>query len=99
MCGTAINGVESGYEKLSVALQMALNQAMLGKGKERHANNEPFENQIIMLIEKLGVGFQLGQAIKKIVESTRLDKNHAINELLGAINYIAAKIIHLKEGE
>jgi len=78
---------------------MALNQAQSGKGKERHACDNPFEEQIIMIIERLDVGYQLGQAIKKIAESKRLDTNHAINELLGAINYIAAKIIHLKEGE
>jgi hypothetical protein len=94
-CGTS--GVEPGYEKLNLALQMALNQAMLGKGKERHACGEPFSEQLIMTIERLDVGFQLGQAIKKIVESKRLDKEHSINELLGAIIYIAAQIILLKE--
>jgi len=91
--------VEPGYGKLAIALQEALNQAQLGKGKDRHANNnEAFEEQLIMVIERLGVGFQLGQAIKKICESVRLDKDRSISELMGAINYIAAHIIYLKNG-
>jgi hypothetical protein len=91
--------VSPGYGKLAITLQDALNQAQAGKGMERHGTQEPFEKQITMLIEGLGVGFQLGQAIKKVTESVRLDKDRSINELLGAITYIAAHIIFLKESD
>jgi hypothetical protein len=37
--------------------------------------------------------------MKKIEESIRLKTEHGIAELLGAINYIAAAIIVLKEKE
>lgn len=85
------------YKELKQVYEMALHQASVGKGKERHANDEPFTKQLIFIIEKLVKSFQLGQAIKKIVESQRLDREAAIRELLGAQNYIAAKIIELSE--
>jgi hypothetical protein len=45
-----------------------------------------------------GSGFALGQAIKKMEESQRLpNKEAAIQELLGAIVYIAGAIIYLEE--
>jgi hypothetical protein len=40
--------VEQGYEPLYGTLCCALNQAQSGKGKERHANDEPFLKQPIM---------------------------------------------------
>jgi hypothetical protein len=83
-------------DKLLEVLLVAHNQAVSGKGKERHANDNDFENQPIMWIEEEFKSFQLGQAVKKIHESQRLDNDHAIHELLGAINYIAAHIIYLK---
>lgn len=91
--------IKDNYHTLKEVLAEAYKRAAEGKGKERHANDEPFENQLIFIIEKLGVGFQLGQAIKKIVESKRLPKDQAINELYDAINYIAAHIIKLKTYE
>ena len=39
------------------------------------------------------------EAVKKIYESKRLSKDRAIEELLGAINYIAAGIIILEESD
>lgn len=48
----------------------------------------------------MGLGYPLGQAVKKIYESQRLPtKQPAIAELLGAINYIAAAVIVLEEKE
>ena len=93
-----IVSVEDGYESLFKILVDALNQAQSGKGKERHATGESFDHQPIMVIaDMVGEGYQLGQAIKKLQESQRLDKVAAIRERLGAINYIAASIIRLEK--
>ena len=82
------------YSALDTILERAFNQAASGKGKERHADSRPFEKQPIMRVQELvGSGFALGQAIKKIQESTRLDTPKASIELLGAIVYLAAAII------
>lgn len=91
--------MKDNYKDLKRVLDLALLQASEGKGKERHANNEPFTEQLIFKIEGLTKSFQLGQAIKKIVESQRLEREAAIKELLGAINYISAKVIELKNGQ
>lgn len=88
------------YKSLQKVLEMAYNQAAHGKGKERHANNKPFEQQDICAITRdVGLGFPYGQARKKINESARVGgKDFAIRELLGAINYLAAAIIiHMEE--
>jgi hypothetical protein len=86
--------VPKNYESLSDVLSLAIQQAATGKGKERHATGEPFDKQPICNISRqVGVGFALGQAMKKIQESTRMDKVAGTFELLGAINYIAAAII------
>jgi hypothetical protein len=87
------------YVKLQEIFNDALAQAASGKGKERHAvEGEAFENQpILEITRRIGLGYPLGQAIKKIYESERLEKDAAIKELLGAINYIAAAVIRLKE--
>ena len=84
------------YKTLQDTLDLAYNQAAIGKGKDRHADNEPYDEQPIMWIEKQFKSYQLGQAVKKMHESQRLEKDKAIQELLGAINYIAAHIIYLQ---
>jgi len=84
------------YESLERVLQMAYVQASTGKGHERHGDDRPFEKQISFVIEKHVASYLLGQAVKKIIESQRLDKQAAIRELLGAINYIAMRIIALR---
>ncbi len=89
--------MEDNYKMLSDVYKSALNDASDGKGKARHADDNPYEEQPIMWIEKYFKSYQLGQAVKKMHESQRLSKEDAINELLGAINYIAAKVIYLKE--
>ena len=94
--------MESPYKKLTEVFDMALGQASTGKGKERHASEEPFENQQICQIPRWqgSIDFDTGQAIKKCLEVNRLSTNEAkIRELLGAINYIAAAIIVLKENQ
>jgi hypothetical protein len=72
------------------------------KGVERHAlsKDQPFTEQpICVLTRQLGMGFPLGQAVKKVLESQNLMRfpGRAKAELLGAINYIAAAVIVLDE--
>ena len=92
------------YASLRSVLSDAIHQAAAGKGKERHANDDPFERQSICEItRKHGLAFATGQAAKKLEESHRLlqlrGAEAAINEILGAINYAAAAVIVLREGE
>ena len=91
-----------GYEDLTRILDEALQQATSGKGKERHAGNKPFNKQPIMEIARMtGLAYQTGQAMKKIQESHTLleikGKEAAINELRGAIIYLAAAIKTIEE--
>jgi len=87
----------AGYEDLHHVLRRAFIQATHGKGKERHAQNLPFAEQPMQrLIDLYGVGFALGQAAKKAQESQRLPIDHAVNELLGAINYLAGAVIAIE---
>ncbi|MFH1685048.1 MAG: hypothetical protein ABH983_01965 [Candidatus Micrarchaeota archaeon] len=90
------------YNSLMDVLFEAFNQASRGKGKVRHAEkDEDFEDQLICTLLRWGCNHSNGQAIKKIVESIRLRKEYpeaAVQELLGAINYIAADVIVLREG-
>ena len=88
-----------GYDNLADVLDRAYAQAASGKGKDRHADGKPFDRQPMQMIQDLvGEGFALGQAIKKCQESTRMEPEAAVRELLGAIVYIAGAIIH-KENE
>ena len=84
------------YGRLDAVLRRASDQASTGKGSERHADGQSFEGQPIMWIEREFKSFQLGQAVKKIHESQRLAPEAAARELLGAINYLAAKVIALE---
>ena len=84
------------YDRLDDVLKAALDQACNGKGAERHSDGQGFEEQPIMWIEREFKSFQLGQAVKKIHESQRLGPDAAVRELLGAINYLAAKVIALE---
>ena len=88
----------AGYETLADVLQRAYNQAAVGKGVERHsAAGEPFHEQVMQIgAAKFGVGSLLFQAFKKSEESQRLPHDRAINELLGAINYLAGAVIALE---
>lgn len=92
--------VAEGYDALFVTLAKALEQAQAGKGKERHANDQPFTEQPIFTIGKLmGLGFQGGQALKKTTEALGMVKREqyaaAEREILGAINYLAAIAIEI----
>lgn len=87
----------SDYRALSEVLQGAYEQAAYGKGKERHAAGEPFEEQICCyLLKHTGVGGAVFQACKKALESCRLPYPANVRELQGAINYAAAAIIEME---
>jgi hypothetical protein len=89
---------DDGYDPLRHVLQLAFDQAAKGKGKERHATDKPFLEQPIMEIARMvGPGYQLGQAMKKAQEASRLPNERARAELLGAINYLAAAYLLLEE--
>jgi hypothetical protein len=93
--------VKPEYSDLFEVLRDALNQAQQGKGHERHASadDQPFTDQPVLTITRaVGLGFPLGQAMKKIQECQRMDTDAAKRELLGAINYLAAAVLFLDEG-
>lgn len=86
------------YGPLQDVLDRAWQQAACGKGAERHGQSLPFDRQPMQTISGL-LNTECGmlyQAIKKIQESTRMDKGAAVRELLGAINYCAGAIIYLE---
>ncbi len=64
------------YALLHQVLRDAEWQAREGKGKERHAGeDEPFEKQIICEVAKpgrAGIGYVVGQAVKKAYEARRM---------------------------
>lgn len=83
-----------GYEPLAKVLHRAFDQAAKGKGHERHANGEPFDKQVMQDgARRFGVGALLFQAYKKSEESQRLPLDRGVNELLGAIVYLAGAVI------
>lgn len=87
-----------GYAPLRRVLELALQQAATGKGRERHASGKPFSQQPMLEIGRMvGPGFCLGQAMKKTQEASRMDHDAAKRELLGAINYLAGAYLLLEE--
>lgn len=93
---------DNDYIKLRSILDRAYDQAASGKGKERHANDKPFDKQPIAEIGRMvGTGYNLGQAMKKAQEAqgmaNRGEKDKAAHELLGAINYLASAIMLIEE--
>jgi len=95
------------YSALDNVLKDALAQADSGKGAERHANNNNYEDQVICVVQRLLKDHPFGghayQIIKKTIESGRLlklkGKEAAYQEVLGAINYASAMCILIKEEE
>jgi len=87
------NIIDSHYLSLQAVFDEALVQASEGKGKRHIIDDVPFEEQLICLIERAGLSYCEGQAVKKIFEAHRLEVEEAEIDLLGAINYIAANII------
>ena len=96
--------IRDDYGILRKHLMEAYNQASEGKGKTRHVNNgQTFEQQDICEIgRRLGsYDFELGQAVKKILEAKRIHKLHgpaaAKAELHGAMNYLAGACVLIDE--
>lgn len=90
------------YRPLIAVLNLAVEQAAVGKGRERHANNRPFDRQPIMEISRMvGYGYPSGQAMKKTQEAFGMLRDEkfdsAKRELLGAINYLAAAFLYVHE--
>jgi hypothetical protein len=74
------------------ALLHAQEQALGGKGQERHGG---VDNGDWLLIAKVyGKAFLYGQAYKKMLEAPRLAPEARRRELLGAMVYIAFGIIY-----
>ena len=98
--GKGLGIVEDKYQMLIDVFEAAVGVAK-SSGADVHAlPGQSFVRQPIVDIgirlRHIGVGFQLGQAEKKIEEAAcyiHNDKVHARYELLGAINYLAAAII------
>jgi len=92
--------IEKGYEKLMQVYQDAHDQAALGKGKDRHANNLPFHEQRMQTISH-AIGSEYGmvyQVAKKMTEGLQFtDHDRREAELLGAINYLAGIVIYHRE--
>lgn len=88
------------YASLVRVLVRAAEQAAGGKGRVRHANDLPFEEQRMQtLIDLHGYGFAAGQASKKVAEGLALPPEQCKAEILGAINYLAGIIVHMNRNE
>jgi hypothetical protein len=86
------------YAPLRRVLDLALTQAAYGKGADRHASGQTFDQQPMMEIGRMvGVGFCYGQSMKKTQEASRMEPEAAKRELLGAINYLAGAYLLLDE--
>jgi len=94
--------VKEEYVSLVKVLQSALDQAQDGKGNIRHSFGEPFDQQEICDgARKCGIGAMVYQARKKSLEALRLyetqGKEAALEDIYGAIIYLAASAIVLDE--
>ena len=92
----------TGYGDLHAILQDAFDQSASGKGRERHANDKPFDRQPIMEIGRMvGPGYAIGQAMKKLQEAMTMQSRNqtdaADRELLGSIVYAAAAVKLIRE--
>lgn len=105
---TIIRNYDVRYTSLASVLREAYDQAASGKGQQRHNPRSTFFDQqpILEIGRMVGLGFHAGQAMKKAQEAaTRFQRNpqsreereRAVAELLGAINYLAAGIILIRE--
>ena len=87
------------YGRLVYALSLAYNQAAFGKGKERHANNKPFEEQTMMVANRVtDGGFGWGQIFKKIQEIPNIkDPDMKKAEMVSIIVYAAGWVLWFEE--
>lgn len=93
-----MSSTDERYAKLRDVLDRAYVQASKYKGDKRHGSDEPFERQWgCRITRELGLGFPLGQCMKKVLESQRLEGSATVTELLGVIVYAAIAIIVFEE--
>lgn len=84
------------YDSVMSILMDAYQQLTTQKGAARHASGLTFEDQdMIQIMEGVGINFALGQAMKKILEGRRLHVSKAREEFLGAIIYMAGAVVWL----
>lgn len=91
-----------GYEELSRVLHQAYRQSANGKGRERHGNGRPFDQQPIMNIARMtGIGGHTYQISKKAQEAGNMiprgQHDAAIAEFYGVIVYAAAAVLLTEE--
>ena len=90
------------WADLQDVLNEALAQARCGKGFERHGSRLPLHEQPIMTIPKIqdSADGLIFQSCKKSLESKRIlelyGPEKAIQELYGAIVYLAAAVLWLR---
>jgi hypothetical protein len=86
---------DSKYTELRRVLSEAADQAEFGKGKERHANDNAFQDQQICQIPlwQQTIDGLVFQVCKKALEAKRLSKEAAIKELRGSAVYLGAALI------
>lgn len=93
----------AGYMPLELVLCAAYDQASGGKGKDRHAMGDDFNDQPILTIGRFlkSPDGEAYQAIKKCREGLMMhrrgESDACIKELLGAINYLASVAILVAE--
>lgn len=91
------------YGSLAGVLQAAHDHAARGKGHVRHGDDDtPFLEQPSMQIaRRYGIGYPAGQIEKKTDEAARMlsrgEREAAIAELLGVINFAAIAILLIDE--
>ena len=91
-----------GYEALARILSGAFDQSAHGKGKQRHSNGRPFEEQPIMALARLtGIDAHAYQISKKATEAAAMfkrgDLEAAMAEFRDVIVYAAAAILLTEE--
>jgi hypothetical protein len=96
--------MDQDYVVLKGVLDDAYAQSSRGKGKQRHANGQPFDRQPIMEIGRMvGAGGTAFQVLKKTQEAIGMTKRGeheaAERELLGAIVYAAATVLLVREAK
>ena len=89
------------YDSLKKVLGRAYIRASEGKGKERHADGKPFNQQPIVteLHAFKTPAPALFQVRKKALESMRLSADRAQDELLDVIVYAAAAWLYIEESK
>jgi len=91
--GKKVKKADPSYEPLMSVLMDAFSQAAHGKGRDRHGDGLDFMCQdLVTITDAVGHGGPMFQAIKKLLEGSRLDYKKAREEYLGSIVYIAGMV-------